>query len=165
MKIKQLLALPLLVFILLVVSCAGNIIKNQKLKETEVIDTDDSVSIQIVNKAPIFPGCEGNRQDEMKNCMNQKMIAFVKDNFNKDVSKKLGLEGGVTIYAMFTIDKVGNITDVRVRAPHEELEKETKRVLDLLPQFTPGEQGEDKIRVTYIIPIRYEVEEAKEGKL
>ena len=156
-KFKYLLVFPLLAFMLVVVSCANEETKTEEAVETQMVDEVDDVPFAIIEKAPVFPGCEGDSEEELKDCLNQKIIELVQNNFNTDLGKELGLQGIQQIVAMFTIDTSGNITDVRVRGPHEELVKETERVLDQFPKLTPGEQRGKKVGVTYTLPIRFEV--------
>lgn len=159
-KFKYLLVFPLLAFMLVIVSCASHIAKNDKLKETEVVEMVDDVPFAVVDKVPVYPECEGNNE-ELRNCMNQKINELVASHFNTSLGKELGLEGVQSIMTMFTIDKSGNISDINVRAPHKELEKEARRVLDLLPQFIPGEQKGNKVGVTFTLPIRFTVASEK----
>lgn len=156
-KFKYLLVFPLLAFMLVVVSCANEETKTEEVVEIQMVNEVDDVPFAIIEKAPIFPGCEGESEEELKDCMNQKIIELVQSNFNADLGKELGLEGLQQIIAVFTIDKSGNVTDVRVRGPHEELIKETERVLEQFPKFTPGEQRGNKVGVTYTLPIRFTI--------
>ena len=55
-------------------------------------------------------------------------------------------KGKQRIFAGFTIDKQGFVTDVKARASHEKLEEEVIRVINLLPQFIPGEKEGEKSR-------------------
>ena len=59
----------------------------------------------------------------------------------------------------FKIDKQGNVIDIKTRAPHPALEKEAKRVIQLLPQFIPAKQNGKPIKVVYTLPIIFQVEE------
>tara|TARA_R110002050_G_scaffold57866_7_gene130222 strand:+ start:6124 stop:6330 length:207 start_codon:yes stop_codon:yes gene_type:complete len=63
------------------------------------------------------------------------------------------------INTQFKIDKNGNVIDIKTRAPHPLLEKEAKRVLNLLPQFTPARQRDKPIAVVYNLPIVFQIEE------
>ena len=43
--------------------------------------------------------------------------------------------------------------NIRARGPHIRLEKEAVRVVDLLPQMTPGKQRTKPVGVSYTLPI------------
>lgn len=184
-KLKYLLVLPLLAFMLVVVSCADEeILKpdavivtegmpmppappippslpegtledgDMELLEMHTLSDSEPVSFNEIDKEPTFPGCE---EEDRRACMNSKMMVHIKDNFNTELGKKLGLEGMQKILLSFTIDKTGSITNIRIRGPHKELEEETERVMSLLPKLIPGEANGNKIGVAYTLPIRFEV--------
>lgn len=126
----------------------------------EIVDKEepeDDIDFIAVEQAPLFPGCENLNKKEAKFCFTKKMRAFVNKNFNTDLASDNSLSGKQKIYALFTIDKTGNITGVQIRAPHSVLEKETKRVLNKLPKMTPGRQNTIPVSVKYTLPIVFEV--------
>lgn len=111
-----------------------------------------------VEYAPIFPGCEklGSNRERI-DCMSAKIGKFVKRKFNTGLAEDLGLTGRQRISVRFTIDKNGDITDVMARAKDPKLEKEAQRVINKLPEMTPGKQGETEVDVIYTIPIVFMV--------
>lgn len=126
----------------------------------ETADEGDlPVPFGAIEKVPVFPGCSGADNEEMKKCMSQKIAEFVNSNFNIGLGKELNLKGRQRIAVQFKIDKTGRITDVRARAPKPELEAEAVRVVKLLPQMQPGEQKGEKVGVLYSLPIVFEVVE------
>ena len=48
--------------------------------------------------------------------------------------------GKKRIIMLFKIDKVGNIVDIKAKAPHPRLQKEAIRIIKLLPKMKPGRQ-------------------------
>lgn len=168
-KFKYLLAIPLLMFMLVVASCS----------DTEVVEPDSvivtenmpmppppppppplppapPVPFSIIENAPVFPGCEEDA--DPKACMSSKITEHIAGNFNTNLGNELGLKGIQQINVMFTINTSGELTNIKIRGPHEELEKETSRVIELLPKMIPGEQKGVKVPVTYTLPIRFEIE-------
>jgi protein TonB len=117
--------------------------------------TADFNKVEIV---PAFPGCKGSNE-ELKKCFSQKVKELVDDEFDVSLSEGLDLSGKQRISVQFVVDQVGNIVDVKVRAPHKRLEKEAKRVIELLPQMTPGQQQKNAVRVKYNLPIVFEIQE------
>jgi protein TonB len=69
------------------------------------------------------------------------------------------LSGKQKINVMFKIDKKGNVTGVRSRAPHPRLEKEAARVINLLPKMKPGRQRGRAVVVPYSLPITFLVQD------
>lgn len=105
--------------------------------EEEVVE---DVPFNIIEDVPVYPGCKGSKE-ELKQCFSDKVQKLVNDKFNMDLAQELGLAPGKQrINVMFKIDKTGNITDVQARAPHKRLEAEAIRVVNLLPQMTPGDR-------------------------
>ena len=79
--------------------------------------------------------------------------------FNTDLASDLGLSGRQRINVIFKIDKNGNITGVRARAPHPKLEAEAARVINLLPKMQPGKQRGKAVTVPYSLPILFQVQD------
>jgi len=118
----------------------------------------DIVPFAKIDKVPTYPECTGTNE-ELKKCMIQKIQSFVQKEFNIDLAAESNLTGRQRISVQFKIDKFGNITDVRSRAPHPVLEKEAIRVVSLLPKMIPGEQDGKAVGVLYSLPILFEVKE------
>jgi protein TonB len=79
--------------------------------------------------------------------------------FDAELPNELGLSPGKKrLIMLFKIDKVGNIVDIRVKAPHPKLKKEATRIIKLLPKMKPGRQRGKPVGVKYTLPMRIEVE-------
>lgn len=127
----------------------------------EVIDppeVTEPIDFIVLEKAPIFPGCEGLEEKESKACFTEKMKKFVNKKFNSSLAERLNLIGKQRIYAQFTIDKHGLVTDIKIRAPHKTLEKEALRVIKNLPEMIPGKQRKKAVPVKYTLPIVFEIQ-------
>ena len=129
--------------------------------EVTVIETPveiETKSFDLVEEVPLFPGCEKEKSNAAKrDCMNSKINKFVRRKFNTDRAEGLGLDGVNRIRTLFTIDQNGEIVDVQVRAPHPKLEAEAKRVINLLPEMTPGKQQDKAVKVKFALPIVFQV--------
>jgi len=131
--------------------------------DSAVLTTKDTINetvpFALIEKVPVFPGCEGT-EEELKACLQEKITAHVGANFNSGLAKGLGLEAGLSkIFVMFTIDKEGNVKDVKARAAHIKLQEEAIRVIASLPKITPGKQKGEAVGVKYSLPIAFMVEE------
>jgi len=91
--------------------------------------------------------------------MSKKISKFVQKKFNTELASDLGLSGRQKISVIFKIDKNGNITGVRSRAPHPRLEKEAARVINSLPKMKPGKQRGKAVIVPYSLPIIFQVQD------
>lgn len=121
---------------------------------SEIISREE-VSFISIDKAPTFDGCEtGDKACFSKNI--QKHFAM---NFDAKMTKNLGLSSGrKRVFIQFNIDKNGNITEIKARAPHQKIENEVIRVMELLPKVEPGEHQGKKVSVKYSIPFTLVIE-------
>lgn len=146
--------------------------QNKPITEPNIfeINNDEIVEVPfvVVENVPIYPGCRETLSNaQLKKCMSDKIAQFVGSEFDISLASKLGLPSGHTrIHAMFKIDKDGKVIDIQARAAHRELEKETKRVLSLLPEMSkPGIHRGKPVIVPYSLPIKFAVTgESKEEK-
>ena len=129
-----------------------------EVEEEEVFDED--IPFAIIEDVPVFPGCEKESgKQAKKDCLNKAMQKHIQRKFNGDLASDLGLPPGkVKIYIQFKITKTGGIEIIGARAPHKRLEKEARRVVNLLPKMTPGKQRGRAVNVTYMLPISFNVE-------
>lgn len=126
-------------------------------EESKDYSNADEVPFAVIDKAPIFPGCED--VEDPKKCLQESIQNHITKNFDPSIAKHLALEAGIKkVYVQFTIDKNGIITDARARGPHEALEEEALKVINDLPIMGPGEQEGKKIGVKYTVPISFVVE-------
>lgn len=145
------------------------IIESTETDETEKIEVEEIVEVEeeedfnedvpfaIIEDVPVFPGCKGTKAQK-KACLNKSMQKHVQRKFNGDLAGDLGLQGKQKIYIQFKITKTGGIEIIGARAPHKKLEKEARRVVNLLPKMEPGKQRGRAVNVTYMLPITFDVQ-------
>jgi|TARA_B110000967_G_scaffold208774_1_gene262154 protein TonB len=127
--------------------------------EVEEVYEDVEVPFSVIENVPEYPGCEKGSNTEKRKCMSAKIAKFVQRKFNTDLAGDLGLSGRQRISVIFKIDKKGNVTGVRSRAPHPRLEKEAARVINMLPKMKPGRQRGKAVVVPYSLPITFQVQD------
>ncbi|WNH13610.1 energy transducer TonB [Thalassobellus suaedae] len=136
-------------------------VKNKELETIPLnevlIDENIDIPFTVVEKAPIFPGCENMSNSEQRKCTSNEVSKHFNKYFNTKIAKDNGLTGRQRINVIFKIDKEGNVIDVRSRAPHPSLEEEAIRVIKTLPKMIPGEQKGKKVNVPYSLPIIFQV--------
>ncbi|WP_010228087.1 energy transducer TonB [Gillisia marina] len=136
------------------------IVEVKEVIEAPVEEVIADVPFAVIENVPIFPGCEKlANNDQRKKCMSEKVQEFVQKKFNTDLGSQLGLTGVNRVIVQFKIDKNGNITDVRSRAPHPRLEQEAARVINALPKMQPGRQRGKPVGVMYSLPIVFQVQD------
>lgn len=125
-------------------------------EEEEIVE---DVPFIVIENAPVYPGCSGNKQ-ELKDCFTEKIRHFFVKRFDGDLAKELGLSPGKKrIIVLFRIDTKGDVTDIRARAPHPRIKEEVTSIIGKLPQMTPGSQRGVPVRVQYTLPITFNVRE------
>ncbi|TBN15724.1 hypothetical protein EYD46_11415 [Hyunsoonleella pacifica] len=108
---------------------------------------------------PVFPGCDNVLGfKNQRKCLSDKMNKHVTENFNTEIAEKIGLKGKQRVVAIFKIDKEGNITGKKSKAPHPLLEKEVIRVISLLPKMKSGYRMGKPVVVPYSLPIVFIVQ-------
>ena len=114
------------------------------------------VPFKDVQSVPVYPGCEKKKTNAAKRkCMSDKINKLVSRKFNPNIAEGYGISGLQKIHTQFTVDKHGNITDVKIRGPHPALEKEAQRVINKIPNMTPGYQRDMPVGVIYNLPIKF----------
>lgn len=139
--------------------------EKEKIVEVEAVSEEvgvreviADVPFAIIENVPIFPGCEGEKNNaDRKKCMQEKITRFVNKNFNTGLANELGLSGKQTISVQFKIDKTGNVVDIQSRAKDPKLQTEAARVINKLPKMTPGKQRGKPVGVIYGLPIIFDV--------
>lgn len=123
------------------------------------VPDDDPVPINFIEQVPVYPGCEKEKTNDAKRkCMSDKITQLVKKQFDTNLGGTLGLSGRQVILTQFKIDKTGHVTDIQARAPHPKLKDEAERVINKIPEMTPGKQQDKNVGVIYSLPIVFEVQ-------
>lgn len=121
-------------------------------------DDDKTYSFAGVERVPLFPGCESFIDNEQrKKCMSSEIGKLVSKRFNTGIAESLGLIGNQRIYVSFVINKNGQVANIQVSAPHPKLEKEAKRVVNMIPKMIPASQNNKKVDVLFNLPIIFNV--------
>ena len=127
------------------------IIEVEEVEIEEEID-DVDVPFAVIEDVPIFPGCENVSKAERRDCFQDQMNKHIRKNFRyPEIAQEMGIQGRV--YVNFIISKDGSITNIRMRGPDKNLEKEAERIISRLPNMTPGKQRGRAVRVPFSIPI------------
>lgn len=136
---------------------------SDKIKEIDIpedINPDDGPKlIMNVQEIPIYRGCENLSREESIKCLDSRLKRLIKRNFDVDLANELNLKSGKhRITTQFVIDESGNVVDIKIRAPHPMLKKETQKIVNKIPKFTPGKQNGKFVKVRYTLPITFRVE-------
>lgn len=106
-------------------------------------ETNDSEAFDVVEKMPEYPGgMEG-------------LMKFLQENIHyPEAASKAGIQGRVLVN--FIVERDGRISNVHVvRKVNDDLDAEAVRVIGAMPNWTPGMQKGNAVRVKYTVPISF----------
>jgi len=130
-----------------------------EVEEVEIEEEFDDVDVPfaVIEDVPIFPGCEKVAKSERRKCFQEQMNKHIRKNFRyPEIAQEMGIQGRV--YVNFIISKDGSISNIRMRGPDKNLEKEAQRIISKLPNMTPGKQRGRAVRVPFSIPITFRLQ-------
>lgn len=115
-------------------------------------------SFNEVDFPPIFKKDKNLPKEKLLVSFDKNLKQFITDNFDKSVYENLGLtKGKKRIFTRIIINKKGEVSQIEVRAPHIDLKKHIKEVLQKLPQFIPAKKKGKNVSVTYFLPIKFKI--------
>jgi len=130
-----------------------------EVEEVEIEEEFDDVDVPfaVIEDVPIFPGCEKVAKSERRKCFQEQMNKHIRRNFRyPEIAQEMGIKGRV--YVNFIISKDGSISNIRMRGPDKNLEKEAQRIISKLPSMIPGKQRGRAVRVPFSIPITFRLQ-------
>jgi len=167
-QLKYVLLFPLVLGMLVYTSCESEKPTDAESTAEEPIEEmtivgygagktqEGGVPFTVVDEVPIFPGCEDAA--DKKACFHEKIQEHIRKNFRyPEAAQEQGIQGRVS--SIFTIDKEGNVVDIKMRGPDELLENETGRILAKLPKMEPGKQDGQAVKVPFSIPITFKLDD------
>jgi len=123
--------------------------------EDKIEETDRLVSLETIEMIPIFPGCED--ASDSKVCFQEEMQKHIRKHFRyPEIAYERGIQGRVNV--MFVIQADGSIGGIRMRGPDKILEAEALRIINLLPNMTPGRQRGRAVKVPFSTSITFRLE-------
>ena len=146
----------------------GQIKKEGEYKEDELVwekdhqadTTAKKEDFQPVEVQPYFIGaaCQDMEDDEKKKCNERAMLTFIYSNIKYPAKcRELGIDGMALVE--FVVEKDGSINEVRSRRGIcKEIKDECLRVVNMMPNWTPGYQQGKPVRVQFTLPVRFKLE-------
>lgn len=119
---------------------------------------DEAIPFAVVEQIPLFEVCKTVDKKEEMNCFQEEMKKHVEKQlkYPKEAKKNKAENRVITL---FEIDKNGKVTNIRVRGKKTDyqqlFEAEAKRIIEALPQFSPGLHRGKPFKVSYSIPINF----------
>lgn len=114
--------------------------------EPVVVDDNEAPVYLAVEVAPEFPGGE------------EALYKYLAENIQyPEQAKKDNIQGRVLV--SFTIEKDGSLSDAKVqRGIGGGCDEEALRVVNAMPQWTPGKQQGEAVRVNFNLPITFKLQ-------
>lgn len=126
-------------------------------KNSSIVNPED-IPFAILDEYPIYPGCSGTNE-EIKKCFNLSIQKHISRKFNPKLAKELDLPPGKKeIHSQIRITKTGKFEIVKIKSPHESLDKEIKRLVSLFPKVIPGKKNGIIVDALCLIPISFNIE-------
>ncbi len=139
-----------------IVDTIGEIVEEETIYFTE---EEGAIMGFIVEEPARFKESKKLPKDRLKNDFEKKIQNFVKEEFKGKLIDNLDLlEGKYKIQTQFTIDKKGNVTDIKIHASNLKLKEKVYKILQKLTQFIPGKQAGKIVKTKYSLPITLKIE-------
>lgn len=118
-------------------------ITTEKVTSEQAQKVTEETVFTVVETMPEFPGGK------------KALYKFLGDNIKYPAkAKEDGIQGQV--FVNFIIETNGSVTNVNIlRGVNSELDKEAERAVKIMPNWKPGEQRGEKVRVSYNLPIKF----------
>lgn len=116
-----------------------------ELKEVPAPDVKEMKPFQSVEVMPLYPGGE------------DALLKYVRDNLKYPVKAIENKTEGRTV-VRFVVSETGKIQNAEIlRSLSPECDAEALRVVNSMPQWTPGKQKGENVPVYYTLPVRYKL--------
>ena len=118
----------------------------ETIEVVEVAQSDDRV-FEIVEQRPEFPGGHAA------------MMQWLGENIQYPAEAiAQGVQG--TVLVQYIIERDGSISDARVvRAVNPYLDAEALRAVQAMPEWRPGKQDGETVRVRFTLPVQFRLQE------
>lgn len=124
--------------------------QDEEVEVQEVVEEeeeeDEAQVFVIVEEMPVFPGGQLELQKWIMKAVKYPVIAQ---------------ENGITgrVFVSFVVNKKGMVEQVRVvRGVDPSLDKEAIRVINSMPKWKPGKQRGKNVKVSYTVPINFQLQ-------
>ncbi|MEL7149055.1 MAG: hypothetical protein AAFO69_21965 [Bacteroidota bacterium] len=110
---------------------------------------ESPITLDMVDSAPVYPGCEGLSKDALGKCFIESVENFVVSNFDQQLKSRLSQPGAKKLEVIFMIDQDGKLHNTKVRGDDLIIQAEVLRVLKMLPTMQPAMIYETRTDMAY----------------
>lgn len=124
----------------------GEILKAKEMIVEEKPKEEETKVFDVVEQMPTFPGGDGA------------LFEYLSKNIRYPaVAEENGVQGRVIV--TFVVERNGSITDVKVvKSVDPSLDKEAMRVVKSMPNWIPGKQNGQAVRVKFTVPVTFRLQ-------
>ncbi|MDP5027413.1 MAG: energy transducer TonB [Flavobacterium sp.] len=120
--------------------------------------SEEVIPFQVVEQVPLFSSCKEIERTLQRECFQEEMKKHIEKQLKyPKEAKKNKVENRVI--TLFEIDKNGIINNIQVRSRKSDyqalFEAEAKRIIEVLPPFSPALHRGKPFKVSYSIPINF----------
>ncbi|WP_139062157.1 toxin-antitoxin system YwqK family antitoxin [Ochrovirga pacifica] len=109
---------------------------------------------------------DGKKVSSSKKAFSDAINNYVAENFNTGLAESLNVSKGkdeiFKLAAIFKINTLGEVSDIKVRSKYKILEDEFRRVLSGLPTFIPVFHNDRPVNILFSLPLRFRVKSSSE---
>jgi TonB family protein len=117
--------------------------KSAEVKQVAKVPTQGDEIFNVVEQMPEYPGGMGELMKFL-----QRNLRYPKE------AQEQGKQGRVVV--QFVVNKDGSITDAKiVKSVDPQLDAEALRVVNAMPNWTPGKQRGKEVRTYFTIPVTF----------
>lgn len=127
--------------------------------------SDSDATVRRCEVMPAFGECVNSETADIYRCSSIAIMEHIGGLINYPADA-LEAEVSGTVYVMFIIEKDGSLNNVQVmrsiRVDDDSLsdavallEAEALKAVSSLPDFRPGTEGGDPVRVEYVVPVKF----------
>lgn len=108
--------------------------------------------VTMKETAPVWPGCE--KETDKKTCFNKMLMQHIRENIKYSKNDKGEYIRGKATVSM-KVNEEGNVEVSSVESKYPELKKEAKRLMESIPNMTPGMLAGKPKSIKYTIPLTF----------
>ncbi|MEM9848503.1 MAG: TonB family protein [Bacteroidota bacterium] len=146
---------------------AGTLIEKGTYKKDELIESETYLAeekeiFRVVEEMPYVKSeaCEDYADNELqfKECSERALLTSLYQSIRyPEIARQNGLEGMALV--QFTVEKDGSMSDIEVlRGLCEAITMECLNAVENIPEWMPGKQAGEPVRVRFTLPIRYKLQ-------
>lgn len=125
-------------------------IEKEAEEEFKEVRIPSYLTIQMADRAPIFPGCEGETGISLIRCTSNNINNYIESNINHKNLKGKGLPTGrISSTISFKINSQGRITKINISCTEKIVKDEIYRVVKSLPQMEPAIYENIQVPINY----------------